>query len=203
MRIIHEYNNLGSSASDGYKCELYNRYLDALNEYASAYAFSNYYEKANQTDYFRDYEKRDRKNIRNYVKEYLVPLLREVEKRYDDLNVSSEAYAFSSRLLDSNYDKLPKNYLFAYSKSLPKDMADIMNMPFEQDLILVGNKSTSANTAYVGRIGNQHFIYFNSSKMDLDTVVHELGHFYSDSVSGGYVSFDVGEVHSIANHFCL
>lgn len=201
--IRHEYNNLGSNATDEYRCELYNRYLDALNEYAAAYSYSNYYEKVHSNDYCRDYEKRERSDIRRYVKEYLVPLLREVDKQYEGIDISSSAYGFSSKLLDYNYDLLPENYIYKYIKSLPEDMSGVMRMPFEQDLILIGDKSSSRSTACVDSIGDQHFIYFNKSKMDLDTVIHELGHFYADTVNSGSVSFDLSEVHSTANHLLM
>lgn len=203
MNIRHEYKNLGADAADNYKCQLYNRYLDALNEYAVAYGFPNYYEMAHKTDYFRDYEKRDRTDIRNYVKEYLVPLFREIDRRYENLEVSSSAYSFSTKLLDGNYALLPKNYIYEYLKSLPEDMAKVMNLPFKQDLILIGDKSSSKSTACVDRVGDVHFIYFYESKMDLDTVIHELGHFYADTVGKDHLSFDVCEVHSIANHLLM
>lgn len=199
MNIRHQYNNLDDDVELDQVCKLYNDYLDALNQYAAAYKNSNYYEFSNEKKYFRDYDRRDRQEIRGYVKEYLVPLLYETDRIYDDLDVSSSAYSESTSLLKTNYDELSENYLFEYIRSLPADISKVMMRPFKNDLLLVGDKPNSKSLAHMGFIGDTPYVYLNEDDMDLTTVAHELGHFYADSMCPDTSSFDLSEVHSEAN----
>ena len=202
-----EYDSLrNSNASDTKIFNTYKKYMTAAYKYATAASTKNYYEYAKQHMYQRDDTVTQRKLLREYTKEYLVPLYKELAAKSQayDWTISNAERNLADKYLSGKYNSFEEDYLFDYFSSLPKSSGQAMTDAFEKDRVLIGDKSNSYNTAMVFKIGNTPICYFHNSKTTLDTMSHELGHYYA-SVSGDstYYSFDLRETHSTANTMLL
>ncbi len=183
--------------------DLYTEYIYASRMYAQAYGYDNYYDMANDVDYFRDYGKEEREQLREYVKKYLVPLYRVYRVKSDllDSKLTASEFRLSEQYLENGYDTFSENLLFAYFNSLPSSSKDSMIEAFEKDRVMVGNNKNSFNGAFVKMIGNTPICYFHKSQTDLITISHELGHYYADTYHGNTagLSYDLKETHSQTN----
>ena len=204
MEIIEgEYNTLASTnASDAKMFEVYKEYMIAAHGYATAAYSSNYYEYASKYMYLRDDTVDQRASLREYTKQYLVPLLRELimkTKAYDN-NLTKNEYYMANRYLSDSYDSFTTNYLWEYFESLPDAAGDIMSSAFSEDRVLIGDKKNSYMTAMVYTVGDTPICYFHKDVTALNTMAHELGHYYA-RVAGpnAYFSYSLKETHSISN----
>lgn len=208
MEIIEgEYNALASTnVSDAKMFEVYKEYMIAAHGYATSAYSSNYYEYASKYMYLRDDTADQRASLREYTKQYLVPLLRELitkTKAYDN-NLTKNEYYMANRYLSDSYDSFITNYLWEYFESLPDAAGDIMSSAFSEDRVLIGDKKNSYMTAMVYTVGDTPICYFHKDVTALNTMAHELGHYYA-RVSGpdAYFSYSLKETHSISNEMLL
>lgn len=198
-----EYNSLkNSGASDEKIFAVYRKYLLAAYRFAKASSTANYYEYASRHRFFRNDTSAERELFRQYVKEYLVPICQELgaqSEAYDN-RLSYAEYTLSNRYLKGKYDSFRENYLLDYFSSLPESAGRAMADAFEKDRILIGNKRNSYDTAMVYAVGRTPICYFHEDRTTLETMTHELGHYYA-SVAGdsAYTSFSLRETHSSAN----
>jgi hypothetical protein len=204
-----QYNSLVSAnASEGEIFNVYKEYLGAAKGLAKASGDEDYYEYASEHMYFRDDSVFGRIKLRGYVKEYLVPLCRElkaVSSAYDS-GLSGSELALSNKYLYSKYDSFDSNYLFDYFSSLRASTGNSMKEAFEKDRIIIGNLAASHNTAQVSFVGNTPVCYFHEDKTTLETMAHELGHYYEYSTSGMGCkerSYSLGETYSISSELLI
>lgn len=179
---------------------MYTEYLEVSRKYAIGCGYDNYYDYSSKDVYHRDYGKEEREIFRQYVRDYLVPLYKKLDKESKriDRQLTKEQYQRSIDYNNDPYDSFGENLLFSYIDSLPEDAATIMKTCFEKERILIGDQPNSYNGAWVTHIGTMPYCYFHKDEMDLLTMAHELGHYYADSVIGTNVdmSYDVKEIHS-------
>lgn len=198
-----EYNSLvNSGASTGKIFEVYKKYLAAADGFAKEGRTENYYEYASKYTYGRTDTAEQRERLRQYTKEYLVPMLKElkIKSRSYDEQLSYSEYNLSNKYLEDSYDSFGENYLFEYFDSLPQSTGDHMKSAFEKDRVIIGDKKSSYKSAMVTEIGNTSICYFHEDETNLETVAHELGHYYADSVSDdAYYSYSLSETHSCTN----
>ncbi len=202
-KLEGEYNSLkNNNASDDEMFEVYKKYLIAADNYAKSGDSTDYYDYACEVVYNRTDTAEQREVFREYVKEYLVPLGKLLGMRYRvfDSQLSADEYDLSNSYLYDAYDTFEENYLFDYFLSLPKSASEIMVGVFDEDKIIIGDKDTSYNSAMVYTVGSTPICYFHKGKMAIDTMAHELGHYYADTVSNTKdFSFSLKETHSTAN----
>ena len=202
-----EYDSLRSSnASDTKIFYTYRKYMIAAYKYAKASSAENYYEYAREHMYYRNDTAEQRNALRQYTKEYLVPLYKALSAKSQayDRTLSATERNLSDQYLSGKYDSFDEDYLFDYFSSLPKSSSQAMTDAFEKDRVLIGDKSNSYNHAMVYRIGNTPICYFHKSKTTLDTMSHELGHYYAAVVGDStYYSYNLKETHSTANTMLL
>lgn len=202
-----EYNSLkNSGASDEKMFNVYKEYMVAAYGYATSSNTANYYEYANKYIYYRNDTSVQRKALRQYVKEYLVPLyrqLRDKSKAYDS-QLALVEYALSNEYVYGEYNSFGENYLIDYFSSLPSTSCAAMTGAFEKDRVLIGDRDNSYNSAMVHTVGNTPICYFHQSKTTLDTMAHEIGHYYAHIIADRtYCSLDLRETHSTANTMLL
>lgn len=202
-----EYNALqNKNASDAKLFAAYKNYMVAAHNYATASYTDSYYEYASKYTYYRDDTSEQREIFREYVKQYLIPLyydLKEKSEQYDN-RLNDIEFELSNRYLQEQYDSFGKNYLSKYFSSLCKSSGDAMSSAFEMDRVIIGDRDASYDTAMVTAVGNTPICYFHEDLTTLDTMSHELGHYYArvmgDSV---YYSYALKETHSTANSMLL
>jgi len=208
MEVLEgEYNSLkNNGASDEEIFEVYKKYMIAAEGYAISSNTDNYYEYASKYNFHRNDTSSQRELIRKYVKEYIVPLCKELgakHKSYDN-KLSGKQYSLSNKYLYGKYDSFDKDYLFSYFSSLPKTSGKAMKDAFKNDRVLIGDRVNSYDGAMVSKIGNTPICYFHEDSTTLDTMSHELGHYYASVVGDStYYSFDLKETHSTANSMLL
>lgn len=79
-----------------------------------------------------------------------------------------------------------------------------MQSAFKKDRVLIGDRRDSYNTALVHSVGNTPICCFHESETTLETMAHELGHYYAHFFySSSDYSYDLRETHSIANTLLL
>lgn len=198
-----EYNSLkNSNASDERMFEVYKDYLIAADGYATSVLTSNYYEYSSKHRYYRGDTPVQRKALRRYVKKYLVPLYKKLAlKSYTfDAGLSSAEYTLANVYLGVRYDSFEENYLADYFSSLPKSAASAMLGAFENDRVLIASKAGAYNHAMLYHAGNTPICYFHKDQAVLETMAHEIGHYYAAVVSDNEChAYDLKETQSTAN----
>ena len=206
-RLEGEYNSLKNSGADDKELfEVYKKYFTTADKYAKSGSFKSYYEYETKITRKRTDTADQRDAFREYVKTYLVPLGKQLRTRYRifDDQLRPDEYELSNRYLSDSYDSFEENYLFDYFSSLPKSAAEIMLGVFDDDKIIIGDKDNSNNTAMVYTVGKTPICYFHKDKTALDTMAHELGHYYANIVNDTTdFSYSLEETHSTASEMLL
>lgn len=202
-----QYNSLKSSdASDQAIFDVYIQYMKAAQGYAKSYGFKNYYEYASKNVFYRKDTKTERDILRQYTKQYLIPLYKELRassKEFDS-KLSKSNYNLSIKYLSESYKSFSENYLTSYFSSLPSTAEKAMSGAFGKDRVLIGDNENSYMSAMVYMVGDTPICYFHEDDTTLDTMSHELGHYYAHTVSDcAYYSYDLRETHSSANNMLL
>lgn len=207
-----EYNSLVNSGSRDEKkiFGVLKDYLVAAKGFAVAGKAENYYEYASKYTYGRTDTAEQRERFREYTKEILVPLYKELDQKSLEFNDSLSFFEYNrtNRYLQEKYDSFGEDYLFEYFDSLPESSGKAMREAFEKDRILVGDKKGSYNTAMVLPLGNTPICYFDKDDMTLETMSHELGHYYAHVAPGNayyasHFSYALQETHSGTNTLLL
>ena len=208
MQVLKgEYNALqNSDASDAEIFATYKEYMQAAYGYATASSVDNYYEYASKYMYQRSDTAQQREALREYTRKYLVPLCKELSaksKEYDSGLFPHELMLSNRYLLDS-YDSFSENYLFKYFSSLPESSEAAIKGAFSNDRVLIGDDPDSYDTAMVYNVGNTPVCYFHEELTSLETMAHELGHYYAEIAGDcSYYSYSLKETHSTANAMLL
>ena len=198
-----EYNTLqNENASDSIIFEVYKEYMIAAQGLANASYTENYYEYASKYLYYRDDTHEQREIFREYTKQYLIPLYYELKAQSEKYDSKLTDYEFdmSNKYLQGKYDTFSKNYLVEYFSSLAASSGEAMINAFEKDRVIIGDMPASYDTAMVTTVGNTPICYFHEELTTLDTMSHELGHYYAREVGDSeYYSYSLKETHSTAN----
>lgn len=195
-----------SGSSEAELCELYDEFVSVSNALAECYGYENYYEYAHAEVFSRQCTAAERNLLRDYVIKYIVPLYFEYDKYADSIYDSATALDkfFSNRYFNSRFDSFLNDPLFSYIDSLPDSASKAMREAFELDRIIIGDSLNSEKTAFAKNLSPISFCYFHEDEMDLESVSHELGHYYShsflDRKNDGY---DLYEIYALSNAFLL
>lgn len=186
---------------------LYNKLIRAGQELAELTGYENYYEYSSSNSYFRDYGKEERNRFRDYVAKYISPLYARAYEKYADSysNLSRQKLSAYAGILESApYDKLEKDYLQDYIRSLKESTAGNINHMFEKNNYIRADWSDSAPGAFTTYI-NAPFCYFGPREYQtLFVVTHELGHYCASlALQTDVYSYDIAETHSQGNEMLL
>ncbi len=147
-------------------------------------------------DYSRDYTKEDIERMYAYVKEYIVPLF---NKQY--ANYSSFIYTTG----DYNNIFLYEDILKKYFASVSPKMLEAYEYLREKGLYIYGDEEEKRGGAYTTLFYHHDepiiFHSFDGSYDNIQTFIHEFGHFYEFYTYGGNATsqLDIDEIHSQAN----
>lgn len=181
---------------------IFQKYVDASKKFAESSGYRNYYEYAAKEIYKRDYSASEREKFREYVKEYLVPLCRELKalsyKTSESLTYGERT--LSDSYLNADYETVGRNLFSGYCAALKESSGDAIMSAFREDRIFVGSKRSSRARAFVTDVGGAPMCYLNANAKDIVTVSHELGHYYAHRAGmGDKTSYDLREAHSQTN----
>ena len=188
-------------------CNLYKQYVDLSNEYAAYYGYDNYYEYATENVYSRDYSTEELNAFHQYVKDYIVPLTKEVmfEASKDNSFLSSNERLLLENIHEKNYNRLGnKNYVDLYIQSFEGRLRENFDNLFEKNAFLLQTDSRAYAGAFVNYISyyEEPFAYFGPGYQTTYTIIHEMGHYASAySYNFGGLNYDLAETHSQANEW--
>lgn len=180
-------------------CPIFLDLVKNRNARAQIYGYDNYAEYAYTDLYNRDYTIEDIKSVYAAVKQYIVPVLAEVEQ-----------YVYSGRLNDLIYmDYLTEDYVIdvvgRHMGDIDPALADVYQYMVDHHLYDIDYDPGKMNVGYTTTLYEyQEPFIFNTpdySYYDLETMIHEFGH-YNEAFHAGtnlindVTNMDVAEIHS-------
>ena len=180
-------------------CPIFLDLVKNRNARAQIYGYDNYAEYAYTDLYNRDYTIEEIQSVYAAVKEYIVPVLAEVEMR---------VYAGSlDELLYMNY--LTEDYVIdvvgQHMGDIDPALAEVYQYMVEHHLYDIDYDPNKMNVGYTTTLYEyQEPFIFNTpdySYYDLETMIHEFGH-YNEAFHAGttlitdVTNMDVAEIHS-------
>ncbi|MBO4501616.1 MAG: hypothetical protein J5760_05180 [Clostridia bacterium] len=146
-------------------------------------------------DYGRDYTADDVRDLVSYVIEYIVPLFNEYvdREKYVDIKVD-DVFAYDETFRERFAEMSPT-------------MLDAYDYIRKYGLYVAGDPEYSEDGAYTNYFFKYDtpiiFARESGSQYDVQTFIHEFGHFYAFYYNGGFSSdsLDLCEIHSQANEF--
>lgn len=198
-REIVAINTALGKAKNEAICPIFLELVKNRNARAQIYGYDNYAEYAYTDLYNRDYTIEDIKSVYAAVKQYIVPALAEVEQ-----------YVYSGRLNDLIYmDYLTEEYVIdvvgRHMGDIDPALADVYQYMVDHHLYDIDYDPGKMNVGYTTMLYEyQEPFIFNTpdySYYDLETMIHEFGH-YNESFHAGtnlvndVTNMDVAEIHS-------
>ena len=180
---------------------LYEDLVENNQAMAKEYDYANYYELASDLIYGRNYTEQQRADFRGYVAEYIVPMYKTLNARFETVSQSlTTEQKLEYKAIYSNRSYLD-SYMGTFNDSICEKMNNMFTLP---NAMLYGSSENAlqgAFTAYMGYF-KQPITYFGPGYQDLYTIVHELGHYtayyYFDDSS---LPYDLAETHSQGNEW--
>ena len=187
----------------------YGSYIAALNvaggsiylELAEIYktmaeraGYDNFADFAYKTEYNRDYTLEDSQKLHEYVKEYIAPLFNRLAEELPEINTSGSNSPF-------DYEEI----LTSYFSSVSPDMSKAYEYMKKHGLYSIGSGSKRRPGAFTTFLHSYDipFIFQNTNNnyTDIETFIHEFGHFYAYYLNGDNTDsfIDIAEIHSQAN----
>lgn len=198
-REIVAINTALGKAKNEAICPIFLELVKNRNARAQIYGYDNYAEYAYTDLYNRDYTMEDIKSVYAAVKQYIVPALAEVEQ-----------YVYSGQLNDLLYmDYLTEEYVIdvvgRHMGDIDPALADVYQYMVDHHLYDIDYDPGKMNVGYTTMLYEyQEPFIFNTpdySYYDLETMIHEFGH-YNESFHAGtnlvndVTNMDVAEIHS-------
>ncbi len=205
QELVAEYEEklMDSYDSDGEENkvlgDIFLELVELRTEIAQAAGYESYAEYSYETGYFRDYSLEDAAELRENVKEELVPFFYDLVDRALEAGVEEvfEDYQVSDQdLLDG---------LAPYMGKINSEIGECFSYFTEHALYTLESDENKIGMAYTTDLPayGDAYIYDNryDSYLDVFTVIHEFGHFnsiYHDNTPALYTNanMDVSEIHS-------
>ena len=186
---------------------MFNELRDLRNSVAKLFNYDTYYEYAYEINYERCYSTDIIKDFRKYIKDYIVPIKKSLDLKYDKIknNITQDQSKIidtinNSRSLDN---ELLLNLAASYFKLLKDednniDFFDSINTAFKDGRVVEGKaeRSFSSTISLVG--GRIMFFGGTDYYSNLKSLIHESGHFMFSGTSI-INDFDYLELHSQSN----
>lgn len=180
-------------------CPIFLDLVKNRNARAQIYGYDNYAEYAYTDLYNRDYTIEEIKSVYAAVKEYIVPVLSEVEERVYAGNLNDLLYM----------DYLTEDYVIEvvgrHMGDIDPAMAEVYQYMVDHHLYDIDYDPNKMNVGYTTTLYEyQEPFIFNTpdySYYDLETMIHEFGH-YNEAFHAGttlitdVTNMDVAEIHS-------
>ena len=180
-------------------CPIFLDLVKNRNARAQIYGYDNYAEYAYTDLYTRDYTIEEIKSVYAAVKEYIVPVLSEVEERVYAGNLNDLLYM----------DYLTEDYVIEvvgrHMGDIDPALAEVYQYMVDHHLYDIDYDPNKMNVGYTTTLYEyQEPFIFNTpdySYYDLETMIHEFGH-YNEAFHAGttlitdVTNMDVAEIHS-------
>ena len=180
-------------------CPIFLDLVKNRNAMAQIYGYDNYAEYAYTDLYNRDYTIEEIKSVYAAVKEYIVPVLSEVEERVYAGNLNDLLYM----------DYLTEDYVIEvvgrHMGDIDPALAEVYQYMVDHHLYDIDYDPNKMNVGYTTTLYEyQEPFIFNTpdySYYDLETMIHEFGH-YNEAFHAGttlitdVTNMDVAEIHS-------
>ena len=204
--ILVEFRELDLYTQEDTMLELYREFVQNANQIAALEGYENYYEYASDSIYDRGYGKEERTQFRKYVKENVPALVREVyEKLSYNLNsLNYFQYNVVTDFIFGSYDELGKDYVSLYLDSFDSHTRAVMQLMFDEEHSLFTDSSNAYAGAFTTRLYEYDttFCYFGPDYQSIQTVIHEMGHFYAAENNDDSMNrLDLAETHSQGNEW--
>jgi hypothetical protein len=202
--LVGKYYKLDQSAADflTQSAAIYKKIITVNTKIAKELGYDSYGSYAYSQVYSRDYTLSDAQKLHGYVKDYIVPLAKALEKEIQGFasnnSFRKEYSAVLSKDLTSSesFPILESYYGYLY------DNPEVFVTQW-QDLTVWGEEKSYA-AAYTVNFNYYGLpvCYYGNGYTDPFTVIHEQGHFAAAlQMPGGYESLDLCEVHSQGNEW--
>lgn len=206
-QLLVDYRSLSDDAFYEGSAEYYVRLVQNHNRIAELMGYENYWTYAFAEIYHRDYGEAELEQMRSYVKRYLIPTCQDAKQAFVDryAQLSEAEQALIADLLErEDYDSFSTDFLGGYLSTLGEDAGEKM-----KDMLNPENSFfTDSEAAHVGAFTiylyevNRPVCFFGPGYQGLDTVLHEMGHYYSYRVNGRRgLQMDLSEVQSQGNEW--
>lgn len=180
---------------------LYSEFVRNCNMMATMQGYADYYEYASVFTYMRDYDRADREQFRQYVKEYIIPLFNLSYEQYEALyaELSREDKELLIGILGNDYNSWETDYVKSYFETFPEEQKTFMLHMFEKEAYIMPKDGEALDAAFTTSVGVP-FCYFGPGYQDAFTLVHEIGHYYACwSVDTSWLACDLCEIQSQGN----
>ncbi len=187
-----EYYKAFNAATGDIYLEIVDIYKKMAQKYGAVDVVAYIYDKS----YHRDYTKEDIQRMYDYTKQYIVPLF---NKLYP--SASSFYYGAGDYNTVWAHEKTVKKYL----KSINPKMLEAFNYLKKHGLYIYGDDAKMREGAYTTILYSYDepiiFQKFSGGYDNLQTFIHEFGHFYEFYTYGDEATaqLDIDEIHSQAN----
>ena len=206
-QIMVQYRQLSEAQFYNGSADYYVQLVNNNNRIAELMGYENYWVYAYEKEFRRDYGKAEIEEMRQYVRSYLVPLCEQARiafrTRYDALPVADKI--FIAELLErADYDAFSVDYVGDYIATFGEERAAEMMTLFETGNSFFADASTAHEGAFTSYPHDlrRPICYFGPGYQGVETVVHELGHYYSYRVNGNEaIHMDLAEVQSQGNEW--
>lgn len=188
-----------NKARNDVMCPIFLDLVRNRNARAQIYGYDNYAEYAYQDLYNRDYSIEDIQSVYAAVKEYIVPVLAEVEEYVYDGNINGLLYM----------DYLTEDYVIEvvgqHMGDIDPALSEVYQYMVDHHLYDIDYDPNKMNVGYTTTLYEyQEPFIFNTpdyTYYDLETMIHEFGH-YNEAFHAGttlltdMTNMDVAEIHS-------
>ena len=188
-----------SKAKNEAICPIFLELVKNRNIYAGLQGYDNYAEYAYTEVYNRDYTIEEIQSVYAMVKEYMVPALKEVEQHVYEGNINGLLYM----------DYLTEDYVVEvvgqHMGDIDPALAEVYQYMVDHHLYDIDYDPNKMNVGYTTTLYEyqEPFIFNtpNYSYYDLETMIHEFGH-YNQAFHAGttlvtdMTNMDVAEIHS-------
>ena len=206
--ILVEYRELDLSTQQQEMMTLYREFVQNANQIAMMEGYENYYDYATDSIYERGYGRWERLAFRRYVRDYLPQLIKiTYEKLSENINsLGFFQYKVVTDFIFEPYDELGQDYVGKYLDSFDGDTRARMQLMFDSEHSLFTDSANAYPGAFTTRLHEYDttFCYFGPDYQSIQTVVHEMGHFYAAECDESSMErLDLAETHSQGNEWLL
>ena len=187
-------------------CALYEKLIEANNEFAKHLGYENYYVYAMENEYGRDYSLEDVEAFTKLVKSDLTPLMWSYYMNYSELPDSFESGFVNSVMYGSFFDDpVACDALYGFLKKVEaaqpggESYYDSANDAFLHGNIVCSDSENVYDAAYTDYLHGKEIpmMFFSDLYSDVQTIVHEHGHYHAALTdSSDQVSYDFNEIQS-------
>lgn len=192
QEVMDEYDEMTYYEELNKVCgPIYLELVDVNKRIAAKKGFDSFAEYAYDEEYGRDFTPSQSDKLSEYVEEYVIPLY---------FSLASEAEGYENDDEFNIFDH--EEELRAYFKSIDKRMLEAYDYMKEFGLYVIGDDDGMQPGAYTTYLDSYDvpliFIHTEGNYRDLETFIHEFGHFYSFYLYGPDLAYniDIDEIHS-------